>query len=125
MPDSAREYAHRILAISSQPARVGLAAYVLARNGDRSGAEALVRQLEATPATAWPRWTGLALAYTGLSDFARTVSALEHASAGDGGSFPQYGMRINELPSSPRLDAVWRRYNLDPARFASRSAMAH
>ncbi len=71
LADSARLYAHRILATSSQPARVGEAAYVLARNGDRHDAELLTRQLEATPENAWTRWTGLDLAYNGLGDTAR------------------------------------------------------
>ncbi|HEY5085818.1 MAG TPA: tetratricopeptide repeat protein, partial [Gemmatimonadaceae bacterium] len=118
LPDSARLYAHRMLTTSSQPGRVGIAAYVLARNGDRAGAEALVRQLEATPTTAWTRWTALALAYTGLGDTTHAVSAMEHAATGDGDAFPTYaGELYGELPSSPRVDAVLRRYNLDRGRF--------
>lgn len=118
MPDSARQYARLILNISSQPARVGLAAYVLARNGDRAKAEALTRTLEATPPTQWTRWTGLALAYDGLGDAARAVSAAEHAAVGDGDALPTYGLPriLHDLPRTPRVDAILRRYHLGPAR---------
>jgi len=118
MPDSARQYAHQILTISSQPARVGLAAFVLARNGGRTEAEMLTRTLEATPATQWTRWTALALAYDGLGDTARAISAAEHAAAGDGDALPTYGLPriLHDLPRTPRVDAILRRYHLDPAR---------
>lgn len=120
-PDSARFYAHRILAVSSQPARIGEAAQILARNGDRAEAEALVRRLNATPATEWTRWTGLTLAYIGLGDTTHAISAMEHAAAGDGDELPTYLPRV-QLPSSPRVTAVLRRYNLDPARFRVKAA---
>lgn len=116
-PDSARAYAHRILEISSAPARVGVAAYVLARNGDRKAADSLARQLESTPPGTWTRWTGLEQTYLGLGDTTRAVWAAEHAAAGDGDEFPTYAMGYRAYPSSPRMIAVLRRYNLDPARF--------
>ncbi|HEY8312115.1 MAG TPA: protein kinase [Gemmatimonadaceae bacterium] len=124
LPDSARLYAHQIIAVSTQPSRIGVAAQVLARSGDRVGAAALVRQLEATPVTKWTRWTGLVLAYDGLGDSTRTISAMEHAAAGDGDDFPTYAPRI-QLPSGPRVDAVLRRYNLDPARFVVKDGAEH
>ncbi|HEY3934382.1 MAG TPA: protein kinase [Gemmatimonadales bacterium] len=117
--DSALRYAHRVVEASAIPARIGVAAYVLARNGARAEAETIARQLEATPPNTWTRWTGLALVYTGLGDTARAISAMEHASAGDGDAYPLYGWRYGrEIPLTPRLVAVLRRYNLDPARFA-------
>lgn len=122
LSDSARVYARRIVAVSSQPARLGVAASVLARNGDRKGAEEIVRQLEATPAGTWTRWTALALAYTGLGDTTRALVALEHAAGGDGDALPTYykvGV-LDQLPPGPRLDAVLRRYHLDPPRVATR-----
>jgi serine/threonine-protein kinase len=123
MPDSARLYAHRILATSSQPARIGEAAYVLARNGDRRGAELLTRQLEATPVNAWTRWTGLELAYNGLGDTARALAALDHAAAGDGDEWPTFGITYaRELSPGSHITAVLRRYNLDPANLVVRKA---
>lgn len=114
--DSALAYARKIVATSSQPARIGIAAEQLARNGDRSGAEALVRKLEALPVNTWTRWTGLMLAYVGLGDTTKAISAMEHAAAGDGDELPTYLPRVR-IPTGPRVVAVLRRYNLDPARF--------
>jgi hypothetical protein len=74
--------------------------------------------------TTWTRWTGLALAYVGLGDTTRAISAMEHAAAGDGDEFPTYAPRI-QLPSGPRVDAVLRRYNLDPARFVKKGGAKH
>ena len=121
LPDSAKFYAHRIVAISSAPARLGVAAHALALAGDEAGARDLLRRIEQTPGTAWTHWTGLALAYAGLHDTAQFVNALEHAASGDGDAFPTYGARIvNAFPADPRIVAVLRRYNLDPARFLER-----
>ncbi len=123
--DSAKFYAHRILEVSSVPARVGVAAYALARAGEITEAKELVKRLEATPRDAWTRWTALAVAYTGLRDSARTVDAMEHAAVGDGDLFPLYVGRLRgDLPTSPRVDAVLRRYHLDPARFPKRATAA-
>ncbi|HEY5086885.1 MAG TPA: protein kinase [Gemmatimonadaceae bacterium] len=124
LPDSARLYAQRILATSSQPARIGAAAYVLARNGDRRGAELLTRQLEATPENAWTRWTALYIAYNGLGDTLHALDALDHAAAGDGDEWPTFGITYRDLSMSPRVAAVLRRYNLDPANFVTRQDKA-
>lgn len=121
LPDSARLYAHRILETSSQPARVGEAAYVLARNGDRRTAELLTRQLEATPENAWTRWTALSLAYNGLGDTTRAFAAMDRAAAGDGDEWPTFGITYaRDLSPSSRVAAVLRRYNLDPANLMAR-----
>ncbi|HEY5086676.1 MAG TPA: protein kinase [Gemmatimonadaceae bacterium] len=122
LPDSARLYARRILSTSSQPSRIGVAAYVLARNGDRKEAETLARELEMTPPTEWTRWTALSLVYTGLDDSARAVTAMDNAAKGDGDGFPTYAIKYSsELPSGSSVDAVWRRYNIDPARYAKQA----
>jgi len=121
LPDSARLYARRILETSSQPARIGEAAYVLARNGDRHTAELLTRQLEATPANAWTRWTALSLAYNGLGDTTRAFAAMDRAAAGDGDEWPTFGITYaRDLSPSSRVAAVLRRYNLDPANLMAR-----
>jgi eukaryotic-like serine/threonine-protein kinase len=121
LPDSARLYAHRIVATSSQPARIGEAAYVLARNGDRHAAELLTRQLEATSVNAWTRWTALSLAYNGLGDTTRAYAAMDRAAAGDGDEWPTFGITYaRNLSPSSRVAAVLRRYNLDPAKLMAR-----
>ncbi len=119
IPDSALAYARLYLASSSQPARAGAAAYTLARYGDRTAAEAVVRRLEMPTSTNWTRWTGLADAYLGLGDTARAISAMQHAAATrDGDAFPEFMSKWKgEFPADPRVDAVLRRYNLDPALF--------
>lgn len=90
----------------------------LQRNGGRAEAEALTRKLEDTPATQWTRWTALALAYDGLGDTARAISAAEHAAASDGDALPTYGLPriLHDLPRTPRVDAILRRNHLDPTR---------
>jgi serine/threonine-protein kinase len=121
--DSARAYALRIVATSSQAARIGVAAEQLAESNDRIGAESLVRKLEAMPEKTWTRWTGLMLAYTGLGDTTRAISAMEHAAAGDGDDLPTYLPRMR-VPSGARVAAALRRYNLDPVRFQEMRATA-
>ncbi|MGH7592702.1 MAG: protein kinase domain-containing protein [Gemmatimonadales bacterium] len=114
--DSAVRYAHLMLAVSSSPIRIAMAASVLARSGGPDEARTLTRRIEAMPWDTWTRWTALTVAYAALGDSARAVDAMEHAAAGDGDDFPTYALR-QQLPSGPRVDAVLRRYHLDRARF--------
>jgi serine/threonine-protein kinase len=117
-PDSAAFYSRRILAVSSGPVRIGVAASALARSGNVAEAQALVKRLVAMPEGAWTRWTGLVVAYSGLNDTTAMIDAMEHATAGDGDDFPTYAARlVGTFPKLPRVEAVLRRYNLDPARF--------
>lgn len=118
--DSARSYAYRIVGVTSEPTRLGVAAFILARNGGRAAADTLLRRLEATPRTQWGHWTGLLHAYLGVGDTARAVEALEGAAAGDGDGLPNYMIRLKgSLASNPRVLTAIRRYNLDPSRFVS------
>lgn len=118
LPDSARMYAHRLLAMQPDIGRTGVAAFALARAGAPAETRAIIKRLEAGPADQWERWTALALAYAGLRDSARTVDALQHAAAGDGDAFPEYGSHLAcNLPSGPAMDAVRRRYHLEAVRF--------
>jgi serine/threonine-protein kinase len=123
MPDSARFYAHQIIAATSAPGRIGVAAYVLARSGAVDEARKVLRQLEGLPQNAWTRWTALTMAYAGLRDTAAMADAMVHAAAGDGDALPTYMTRVDMLPRGPRIDAVLQRYHLDRARFA-RAAQA-
>jgi eukaryotic-like serine/threonine-protein kinase len=119
-PDSARFYAHRLLAMQPDVGRIGVAAFALARAGAPAETRAIIKRLEAGPTDQWERWTALAMAYAGLRDTARTVDALQHAAAGDGDGFPEYGSHLAcNLPSGPAMDAVRRRYRLDLAKFAA------
>ncbi len=118
-PDSARIYAHRLLARQPDIGRIGVAAFALARSGAPAETRAIIKRLEAGPADQWERWTALTLAYAGLRDSARTVDALQHAAAGDGDAFPEFGSHLAcNLPSGPVMDAVRRRYHLEAAKFA-------
>jgi eukaryotic-like serine/threonine-protein kinase len=120
MPDSAIAVARRLAAVTQLPGRVGTAAFVLARSGQRSEAEAIIRRLEALPEGTWTRSSGLSIAYLGVNDTARTVSYMERAAAGDGDLFVLFStLTAAEIPRSSRTDAVWRRFHLDPARMAS------
>ncbi|HEY7897763.1 MAG TPA: protein kinase [Gemmatimonadaceae bacterium] len=113
-PDSARLYAHRLLAMQPDVGRIGVAAFALARAGAPAETRAIIKRLEAGPTDQWERWTALAMAYAGLRDTARTVDALRHAAAGDGDGFPEYGPHLAcNLPSGAAIDAVRRRYHLE------------
>jgi eukaryotic-like serine/threonine-protein kinase len=119
--DSAKAVARRLVALTRSPIRLGPAAYAFARGGERKEAEALIRQMEAMPTSTWTRWSGLAIAYAGLGDVERAIHAMEQAAAGDGDLFVSFATLImGELPPDPRIDAVYRRFHLDPARFATR-----
>jgi len=121
LPDSAKAMAHRLVTLTRSPVRLGHAAFAFARGGERKEAEALIRQMEAMPTDTWTRWNGLAIAYAGIGDAARAIDAMEHAAAGDGDLFASFATMLSgELPPDPRIDAVYRRFHLDPARFATR-----
>jgi serine/threonine-protein kinase len=122
MPDSAKALARRLLSVKGIPVRSGMAAYTLARAGERREAEAVVRHLEALPEKAWTRSTGLALAYLGLDDTARAITYMERAAAGDGDLMMLYTSPLADaIVRSRRTDAVWRRFNLDPDLLARRA----
>ena len=99
---------------------VGVAAYVLAATGDRAGAAATVRELEARPRGEWSVATGLSYAYLGLGDTARALSALETAArAGERPYLTFVDPMFDPLRRSPRFAAVVRRLGLDERRFTS------
>jgi len=117
MRDSARAIARRLVAVTQSPGRIGIAAFVLARSGDRRGAEAIIRQLEALPEGSWTRSSGLSIAYLGMSDTAHAVTYMERAARGDGDLFVLFSTLTSaDIPRSSRTDAAWRRFNLDPRR---------
>jgi serine/threonine protein kinase/TolB-like protein/tetratricopeptide (TPR) repeat protein len=101
---------------------VGVAAYVLAASGDRAGAAAIVRELEARPRDQWSVATGLAYAYLGLGDTARALSALEAAAqAGERPYLTFADPMFDPLRRSPRFAAAVRRLGLDERLFTSPS----
>ena len=58
------------------------------------------------------------MAYAGLGDTARAVSFMERAAAGDGDLLVLFANPMaHQVPRGARTDAVWRRFNLDPALF--------
>ncbi|HEV8446609.1 MAG TPA: protein kinase [Gemmatimonadaceae bacterium] len=117
--DSATFYAHRMLSLSNSAGRLGVAARALALAGHTAEAKAITQRLEATPTNTWLRNTGLVMAYAGLGDSANAVAAMERAAAGDGELLPTYTWNCAySFPTGPRALAVWKRYNLDPAKFA-------
>jgi len=127
MTDSTKAIARRLLTLKGIAARSGMAAYTLGRVGERKEAEAVIRDLEALPENAWTRSTALAMAYLGVDDTAHAITYLERAAAtSDGDLLPQYSAPLAvDVPRTARTDAVWRRYNLDPALLAERVARLH
>ena len=105
--------------LSNSAGRIGIAARSLALGGHTAEARSLTQRVEAMPPDTWLRNTALALAYSGLGDTTNALAALERAAAGDGELIPVYTWNwVYSFPTGPRANAVWRRYNLDPAKFA-------
>jgi hypothetical protein len=126
MPDSATAVARRLVAVTQSPGRLGTAALVLARSGQRLEAESITHRLEALPEGTWTRSSGLSMAYLGLKDTVRTLAYMERAAAGDGDLFLLFStLGAGEILRSNRTDAVWRRYHLDPALVATRGEAPH
>ena len=99
---------------------VGVAAYVLGATGDRDGATAMVRELEARPE--WSVATGLAYAYLGLGDTARALSALETAAAsGERPYLTFVDPMFDPVRRSERFASVVRAVGLDERRFTALS----
>jgi len=126
MPDSAIAVARRLAMITQSPGRLGTAAFVLARSGQRSEAESIIRRLEAMPEGTWTRSSGLSMAYLGVNDTARSVAYMERAAAGDGDLFVLFStLTAAEIPRNARTEAVWRRFHLDPSTVTARREAAH
>ena len=126
MPDSAKAIARRLLLIKGIAARSGMAAFTLGRVGEGKEAKAIIRRLEALPENTWTRSTALAMAYLGIGDTARAITFMERAAAGDGDLMVLYTAPLaSEIARNSRTDAVWRRYNLDPALLAQRAHTLH
>jgi tetratricopeptide (TPR) repeat protein len=100
-PNEARRLARGALALPFS----GSAAYVLGATGDRAGAAATVRDLQARPRSEWQAASALAYAYLGLGDTSRALSALETAARG------------GEVPIIPLADPLF-----DPVRQSARFA---
>jgi serine/threonine-protein kinase len=101
---------------------VGVAAYVLGATGDRAGAAATVRGLEARPRDEWSVATGLTYAYLGLGDTARALSTLETAArAGERPYLSFADPMFDPLRRSPRFAAAVQRLGLDERLFTSPS----
>jgi eukaryotic-like serine/threonine-protein kinase len=123
MPDSAKDVARRLVAVTTNAGRLGMAAFVLGRNGARREADAIIHRLEALPEGTWTRSTGLTIAYFGTADTARAETYMERASMGDGDLFVLLSALADVgIPHDARTDAAWRRFHLDPARMSRPSS---
>jgi len=98
----------------------GIAAYVLGATGDRAGADAIVRELEARPQGEWYVATALTYAYLGLGDTTRALSALESGSrARERFLIPFVDPMFDSVRRSARFAASLRRLGLDERLFTS------
>src|SRR5262249_22994420 len=104
---------------TSTPGRLGVAGRAFVLAGDMSDGMATLKRLEALAPDTWMRANGLVAVYSAMGDSAKTIAALGQAAAGDGDQLPGYAWATAySFPTGPRAAAVWKRYNLDPAKFA-------
>jgi serine/threonine-protein kinase len=114
------DVSRRALALTDEARLVGHAANTIGRFGRPDESRRLLEKLEALPANHPRRNTGLALAYLGLGDTARALTAMERAVAGDGDllfSVVPQDRTFDAVRSSARFSAILRRVGLDPAQF--------
>ncbi len=118
--EEAAAQAQKNLSISDRPMRRGMAAWSLALGGKPNEAASILRSLEALPADASGRATGLAFARLGARDWPGALTAIEEAANRE----PELILALlmvsppyDPVRSDPRFAAVIRKLNLDVARF--------
>jgi hypothetical protein len=92
---------------------------VLGAGGARADAQAILRRVEALPATTWGRNSALTYCYLAVGDTAHALDALERAAAKDGDLLLAQAIsspRFDPIRGSPRFAAAMRRFNLDLSR---------
>jgi serine/threonine-protein kinase len=111
--------ARMLIGMTTDPARVGFAGWVLARAGATGEARAILRRLQSMPGGTRGRSLGLLNATLGLGDVEGALDALEVAALEAPQRLVAHGfvaMRFDPLRAEPRFAAVLRRLNLDVER---------
>ena len=118
--EAAAVQARRLIALPDATlARIGSAAGILGRAGERDELRALLRRMEAEPAGTKERELGLVYARLGVDDLDGALTALESAVRTDPQRVTAYGMHsraYDSVRADPRFAAVVRQLNLDVAR---------
>ena len=116
--DEAAAFARKTIPTTTNPRRLGIYGWMLGVAGARDEARAILRRVEAMPATTWGRNSALMYLYLGVGDTARAFDAVDRAIAGDGDLILAQTITsplLDGFRANPRFAPAMRRFNLDPS----------
>ncbi|MDP1861316.1 MAG: protein kinase [Gemmatimonadaceae bacterium] len=112
-------FARKAVLLTKNPRRLGFYGWVLGAGGARDDALAILRRIEALPASTWGRYSSLTYLYLAVGDTTRALDALESAAERGGDLVLAQAIsspRFDEIRGNPRFAAAMRRFNLDLSR---------
>jgi serine/threonine-protein kinase len=117
--DEALPFARKMVAITTNPRRMGFYGWVLGAGGAKAEAQEILNKVRALPPDTWGRYSSLTYLYVAVGDTAQALAMLDSASRRGGDLLLAQAIsspRFDALRSSPRFAEAMRRYNLDLSR---------